>query len=118
MATAVEDRPLPDQIEGAPHPSQTPTLFGQARAEADFLDAFATGRLHSGWLITGPLGVGKATLAWKMAAFLLSQPLVADDDMFGAPPPPTSLDVDDDHPDMRLLRSGAHPGRGDRRSRR
>ena len=109
MATAPEDRPLPDQIEGAPHPSETATLYGQSRAEADFLEAFTTGRLHSGWLITGPQGVGKATLAWKIAAFLLSQPLVADDDMFGAPPPPTSLAVDDEHPDMRLLRSGAHP---------
>ena len=109
MATAVEDRPLPDQIEGAPHPSETAQLFGQSRAEADFLEAFTSGRLHSGWLITGPQGVGKATLAWRMAAFLLSQPLVAEDDMFGAPPPPSSLGLDEDHPDMRLIRSGAHP---------
>lgn len=103
------DRPLSDQIEGAPHPSQTLHLFGQSAAEADFLEAFTSGRLHSGWLITGPRGVGKATLAWRMAAFLLSQPLVAADDMFGAPPPPASLDVDPDHPDIRLLRAGAHP---------
>ena len=109
MATAPEDRPLPDQIEGAPHPFETANLFGQSRAEADFLDAFASGRLHSGWLITGPQGVGKATLAWRMAAFLLSQPLVAADDMFGAPPAPSSLMLDDEHPDMRLIRSGAHP---------
>jgi len=109
MATAPEDRPLPDQIEGAPHPSQTSQLFGQSRAETDFLEAFATGRLHSGWLITGPKGVGKATLAWRMAAFLLSQPLVAANDMFGAPPPPTTLDLPDDHPDMTLIRAGAHP---------
>jgi len=109
MATAVEDRPLPDQIEGAPHPSETLELFGQSRAEADFLDAFTTGRLHSGWLITGPQGVGKATLAWRMAAFLLSQPLIAEDDMFGARPNPTSLGLDEDHPDMRLIRAGAHP---------
>ncbi|MEL6960493.1 MAG: DNA polymerase III subunit delta' [Pseudomonadota bacterium] len=107
--TAPEDRPLPDQIEGAPHPSETPVLFGQSRAEADFLEAFTTGRLHSGWLITGPQGVGKATLAWRIARFLLTQPIVAADDMFGAPPPPTSLDVDPDHPDARLMQSGAHP---------
>lgn len=109
MAIAPQDRPRPDQIEGAPHPSQTAILFGQSRAETDFLDAFTSGRLHSGWLITGPQGVGKATLAWRMAAFLLSQPLVAGDDMFGAPPPPTSLDVDDDNGDLRLLHAGAHP---------
>jgi len=107
--TAPENRPRPDQIEGAPHPAQTQVLYGQARAEADFLDAYASGRLHSGWLITGPQGVGKATLAWRMAAFLLSRPIVAADDMFGAPPAPTTLDVDDDNPDLRLIRSGAHP---------
>jgi len=109
MATAPEDRPLPDQIEGAPHPSETVDLFGQSRAEADFLDAFTSGRLHSGWLITGPQGVGKATLAWRMAAFLLSQPIITADDMFGAPPPPTSLTLPDDNPEMALIRSGAHP---------
>lgn len=103
------DHPLPDQIEGAPHPSQTARLFGQSRAEQDFLDAFNSGRMHSGWLISGPMGVGKATLAWRMAAFLLSQPMVAADDMLGAPPTPVSLDVDPDHPDIRLLHAGAHP---------
>ena len=109
MATAPEDRPSPDQVEGAPHPRETRRLIGQSRAEADFLESFASSRVHSGWLVTGPQGVGKATLAWKIAAFLLSQPLVRADDMFGAPPPPTSLEVDEDHPDMRLIRSGAHP---------
>jgi DNA polymerase-3 subunit delta' len=109
MAIAPQDLPRPDQIEGAPHPSEAAILFGQSRAEADFLDAFTSGRLHSGWLISGPQGVGKATLAWRMAAFLLSQPLAADDDMFGAPPTPISLDVDDDNGDLRLLRAGAHP---------
>lgn len=109
MATAPEDRPLPDQIEGAPHPRETPQVYGQDAATASFLESFASGRLHSGWLITGPQGVGKATLAWKIAGFLLAQPVVAADDMFGAPPAPTSLALPDDHPDMRLLQSGAHP---------
>ncbi|KPP93839.1 MAG: DNA polymerase III delta' subunit HolB [Rhodobacteraceae bacterium HLUCCA08] len=109
MATAPEDRPLPDQVDGAPHPRQTARLIGQAAAERDFLDAHATGRMHSGWLITGPLGVGKATLAWRLATFLLATPAQADDGLFGAPPPPTTLDVAPDHPDARLVQSGAHP---------
>ncbi|PUB12477.1 DNA polymerase III subunit delta' [Yoonia sediminilitoris] len=94
--------PEPDRIDGAPHPRETAQLFGQSKAEKDFLDAFASGRLHSGWLITGPRGVGKATLAWKIATFLLSSP---DAGLFGEP----SLHVDPDHPDARLVQAGAHP---------
>src|SRR6056297_585070 len=97
-----DDIPQPDQIAGAPHPRETAVLFGQDKAEADFLDAFGAGRLHSGWLITGPRGVGKATLAWKIATFLLSNPDVG---MFTAP----SLAVDPAHPDVRLIQAGAHP---------
>ena len=63
-----------DQTPGAPHPRETLQLFGQAQAEQDFLTAFNSDRLHHGWLLTGPQGVGKATLAWRIAAFLLSQP--------------------------------------------
>ncbi|WP_045389919.1 DNA polymerase III subunit delta' [Falsirhodobacter sp. alg1] len=64
--------PEPDRVEGAPHPRETTTLFGHPEAEAAFVAAFATGRLHHGWLLTGPRGVGKATLAWRIARFLLS----------------------------------------------
>jgi DNA polymerase-3 subunit delta' len=101
----------PDQIEGAPHPRDTPLLFGQAEAEAAFLAAFATGRLHHGWLLTGPKGVGKATLAWRIARFLLTQPPQQEDDgLFGAPPAPTSLAVDPDHPVARRIQAGAEGG--------
>ncbi|WP_368188358.1 DNA polymerase III subunit delta' [Aestuariibius sp. HNIBRBA575] len=105
---APEDRPEPDRIAGAPHPRETQTLIGQDAAQAEFLEAYNSGRLHSGWLITGPRGVGKATLAWKIATFLLAEP-PQDGGLFGAPPPPTSLNVDPDHPDAHLVQSGAHP---------
>jgi DNA polymerase-3 subunit delta' len=94
--------PEPDRIAGALHPRETQTVFGQSQAEADFLDAFTSGRLHSGWLITGPRGVGKATLAWKIATFLLAD---QGGGLFGDP----TLSVDPDHPDVRLIRAGAHP---------
>ena len=99
------DLPEPDRIPGVPHPRETGRLFGQSRAEADFLDAYTTGRLHSGWLLTGPRGIGKATLAWRIALFLLSQPTEAG--LFAAPP--ETMDVSPDHPDARLLLAGAHP---------
>jgi DNA polymerase-3 subunit delta' len=94
--------PEPDRIEGAPHPRDTTVLYGQQTAEKTFLDAFTAGRMHSGWLITGPRGVGKATLAWKIATFLLAD---APPDMLGE----VTLAVPSDHPDARLVQSGAHP---------
>lgn len=94
--------PEPDRVQGAPHPRETLHLYGQSRAEAAFLEAFNTGRMHHGWLITGPRGIGKATLAWRIARFLLTLP---DDDagMFGAPPAPTNLDTRPDTPVARRM---------------
>ncbi|SEN41947.1 DNA polymerase-3 subunit delta' [Loktanella fryxellensis] len=100
----------PDRITGAPHPRETQVLFGQDAAIADFLTAWNTGRLHSGWMLTGPRGVGKATLAWKIARFLLSQRQTDAGGLFGDPPPVTALDVAPDNPDARLIDAGSHPG--------
>ncbi len=61
--------------------------FGQSAAEAAFLDAFNSGKLHHGWLLTGPRGVGKATLAWRIARFLLATPDAEDGGMFDTPRP-------------------------------
>jgi DNA polymerase-3 subunit delta' len=98
--------PQPDQTQGAPHPREA-HLIGQTAAQSAFLDAFNSARLHHAWMISGPRGVGKATLAWKIARFLLATP---DDDggMF-APAPPTSLDIADDHPVARRLTALSEP---------
>ncbi len=96
----------PDQTQGAPHPREA-HLIGQTAAQSAFLDAFNSARLHHAWMISGPRGVGKATLAWRIARFLLATP---DDDggMF-APAPPTSLDIADDHPVARRLTALSEP---------
>jgi DNA polymerase-3 subunit delta' len=105
-----EDHPRPDQVSGAPHPRETRTLFGQDAAEDAFLEAFNSGRMHHAWLLTGPRGVGKATLAWRIARFLLATPPATDAGLFGAPPPATSLTIDPDHPVARRILAGAEPG--------
>ena len=105
-----DDLPEPDRIEGAPHPRETQTVFGQAQAEAEFLEAFNSGRMHSGWMITGPRGVGKATLAYKIAGFLLADQPDQGGGLFGdTPPAATSLALDAEHPDMRLMLAESHP---------
>src|SRR6056297_414801 len=106
-----DSSPLPDRIEGAPHPRETLNLIGQGAAEQGFLDAFTTGCLHHGLRITGPRGVGKATLAWRIARFLLATPIEDDGGLFGdAPPRPTTLDIDPDHPVARRIMAGSDPG--------
>ena len=64
-----------DQIEGYPHPKAAETLFGHQVAEQEFINCFKSGKLHHGWLITGAKGIGKATFAWRIAKFLLTQPI-------------------------------------------
>ncbi|MEM6578196.1 MAG: DNA polymerase III subunit delta' [Pseudomonadota bacterium] len=100
----------PDRLDGAPHPRETVRLFGHVTAEEAFLQAFNSGRLHHAWLICGPRGIGKATLAWRMARFLLTAPeAVEDAGLFGAPPPTESLEVDAEHPVARRLRARSEP---------
>jgi len=100
-----DDAPQPDRIDGARHPRDTPRLIGQEAAEAAFLDGFKSGKLHHAWLLTGRRGVGKATLAWRIARFLLATPDPDGGGMF-ASEPPASLNVDHDHPVARRIAAG------------
>lgn len=104
-----ESLPESDRIDGAPHPRETSVIFGQTFAQERFLEAYNAGRLHHGWLLTGPRGVGKATLAWQIARFLLATPR-QDGGLFGAPPAPQTLAVDPEHPVARRIQAGSEPG--------
>ena len=46
--------------------------MGQELAERTILAAQQGERLHHAWLLTGPRGIGKATLAWRFGRYLLS----------------------------------------------
>ena len=64
-----------DRIEGTPHPRAATTLIGHSDHERDLLDAYRAGRLPHAIILGGPAGIGKATLAWRLAKFLLANPL-------------------------------------------
>ena len=95
-----EDEPL-----AAPHPRETTVLFGHEAAEQALLDAYRTRRIPHAWLIGGPPGIGKATLAYRMARFVLAHPDAASAVVQGA----TSLELPETHPVVRQVAGQAHP---------
>jgi DNA polymerase-3 subunit delta' len=56
----------------SPHPRETSVLFGHREAEAALLHAYKSGRIPHAWLLGGTQGIGKATLAYRMARFVLT----------------------------------------------
>ncbi|MDI9408918.1 MAG: DNA polymerase III subunit delta' [Candidatus Pacebacteria bacterium] len=54
-------------------PHQNTELLGHEAAESLIVDAVNRGRLHHAWLISGKAGIGKATLAWRMARYILAR---------------------------------------------
>jgi len=88
------------------HPRETPDLFGHREAETALLSAYRSGRIPHAWLIGGAQGIGKATLAYRMARFVLTH---------REPMAPTvqraeTLAVDPDHHVARQITAGAHGG--------
>jgi DNA polymerase III subunit delta' len=89
-----------------PHPRETTVLFGHHDAETALLNAYRSGRIPHAWLIGGAQGIGKATLAYRMARFVLAHgdPLAADVQRAD------NLGVDPANPDARRIAAGAHGG--------
>lgn len=94
--------PEPDKLDGFPAPRETARVYGQDAAESAFLDAFQSGRMHHAWIVTGKPGIGKATLSYRIARFLLAAP--HDRDALGA-----SLDIAPDAQAARLVAALGHP---------
>jgi DNA polymerase III subunit delta' len=70
-----DDLPMEsDRFGEHPHPRETLWYAGSNAPERLFIDAWQANKMHHAWLITGPEGIGKATLAYRMARFLLAHP--------------------------------------------
>ena len=97
-----------------PHPRATLSFYGHAEAEQAFLDAYRAGRMPHAWLIGGPRGVGKATLAYRMARFVFAHPVppaaqnVAQNASALAQNA-TDLALPPDHPVVRRVAAQGHP---------
>jgi DNA polymerase III subunit delta' len=89
----------------APHPRATQVLFGHADAEAALLAAYRSGRVPHAILLAGGKGIGKATLAYRLARFVLAHPDPAAREVAAA----TSLAVAADHPVARRIAAQGQP---------
>lgn len=87
-----------------PPPWRNNRLVGHELAEKTMLFTAQMGRLHHAWLLTGPRGIGKATLAWRFARYLLAG---QQGGLFAATP--DSLDVAPEAPGRSLIDARSHP---------
>src|ERR1700691_5172570 len=94
-----------EDLDDVPHPRATNALFGHALPEAALLAAYRSGRVPHAFLIVGPKGIGKATLAYRMARFVLAHPDPAAPEVRNA----VSLAVDDNDPVARRIAAQGQP---------
>lgn len=97
----LEDIPEADRSEFAPHPRMVPRVFGHNEAQSRLAEALSGDRLHHAWLLTGPQGIGKATLAWQVAKALLTD---------STPEGPVLPLVGADNPVIRRIEALSEPG--------
>lgn len=91
--------PEGDRFGTAPAPRERTRLIGHEEAQAMVRAAWDAGRLPHALLLGGAEGIGKATLAYAIARFVLSD---------GAAPA-HSLTVDPSHPAARQVAALSHP---------
>ncbi len=108
------------ETDAPPPPRANPALIGHEAAEALLCDAFRRGRLAHAWLLAGPRGIGKATLAYRFARFVLAGETGGDLGLDGD----SSLALDETDPVFRRVAAGGHgalltvePAYDDRRKR-
>jgi len=83
-------------------PKNNTFLLGQQKAEQILLDAWKNNSLHNSWLLCGIEGIGKATLAYRFAKFLLAADNSKKDSY-------TSLELSENNPVYKLVVNNAHP---------
>jgi DNA polymerase III subunit delta' len=88
------------------HPRETLALYGHRDAELTLLNAYRSGRIPHAWLIGGAQGIGKATLAYRVARFVLAHGDPHAPDVSAA----ATLALDPSHSVARHVAAGAHGG--------
>ncbi len=84
-------------------PETATDWYGAPGAEEALLRSYRSGRMHHAWLLSGAKGIGKATLAFRFARFVLANPDSS------AVSPAAGLAIDPQSRAFRQVAAGAHP---------
>src|ERR1043166_3843534 len=106
-----------DRLPGFPHPRENFRLLGQDAALARAARAIRAGRPPQAWLIAGPPGIGKATIAYRIARYLLRYGATGEgpEDLSVAANDPVSIQVTaNSHPGLLVLKRSVNPDSGRR----
>jgi DNA polymerase-3 subunit delta' len=99
-----------DAEAGLMPPPQSSICFGHEQIEQQIISLYNTGKMPHAIALTGPKGIGKATLAYRIAKFLFHEDVSAQDALFGLDEAAaTSLGVPVDSPSFQKVASGGHP---------
>lgn len=101
----IVENPEVDALPGMPLPREQGELYGHQATERGLIEAYRSERLHHAWILGGPKGIGKATLAFRFARFVMSHPDRFGPDVANA----QSLQVEMSHPVARQIAGGGHP---------
>ena len=96
---------------GLSEPQTMTELFGHDDTEKEILEVWNSGRFPHALIFAGPEGIGKETLAFRLARFLLAEEGNQDGGgLFGedVSAPITSLEISEDNPVARRISSGGH----------
>lgn len=102
---SADDILKPDRLDDTPHPRERTSLVGHDAAEKNLLESYRSGRMHHAWIIGGEEGIGKATLAYRAARFILVNP----DPLSDAVRKAADMSVDPNAPAARRMAQQAHP---------
>lgn len=101
---------LPEDV-GLPLPRFATSVIGHDDVEKNLLDAINAGKIPHAMIFSGLQGIGKSTMALRLAKFLLTWKIDTGPSLFGDSEPAiaTSLDSNPEDSGVKLIQSGGHP---------
>ncbi len=97
----------PDRLQDFSHPREVSHFIGHAEQTRNLVAALSSNRFPHAWIFSGPAGIGKATLAYRLARTILKHPPGSNSgDIYNQ----TNLEIAKDDIIFQQVAARSHPG--------